>query len=39
MSNQHTTHYDVIDNKSQNRFEIHIDDQITFEDSEFFTTS
>ena len=39
MSNLHTKHYDVIDNKSQNRFEIHIDDQIAFEDYEFFTTS
>ena len=39
MSNQHTMHYDVIDNKSENRFEIRIDDQIAFEDYEFFTTS
>ena len=39
MSNQHTTHYDVIDNKAQKRFEIHIDDQVAFEEYDFFTTS
>lgn len=39
MSNQQTMHYDVIDNEAQKRFEIHIDDQIVFEDYEFFTTS
>ena len=39
MSNLHTKRYDVIDNKDQKRFEIHIDDEIAFEDYEFFTTS
>lgn len=31
--------YEVIDNQDKKRFEIHIDDQIAFEDYEFFTTS
>lgn len=39
MSNLHTKQYDVIDNKAKKRFEIHIDDQIAFEDYAFFTTS
>ncbi len=31
--------YDVIDNKEQQRFEIHTDGEVAFEDYEFFTTS
>ena len=39
MSNLHTMNNEVIDNKAQKRFEIHIDDQVAFEEYEFFTTS
>ena len=39
MSNLHTMNHEVIDNKAQKRFEIHIDDQVAFEEYEFFTTS
>lgn len=39
MSNLHTMNNEVIDNKAQKRFEIHIDDQVAFEKYEFFTTS
>lgn len=39
MSNLHTMHHEVIDNKNQKRFEIHIDDQVAFEEYDFFTTS
>ena len=39
MSNLHTLNNEVIDNKAQKRFEIHIDDQVSFEEYEFFTTS
>lgn len=42
MSNQtdkQQLDYEVIDNTDKKRFEIHIDDQVAFEDYEFFTTS
>ena len=39
MSNLHTMNHEVIDNKNQKRFEIHIDDQVAFEEYDFFTTS
>ncbi len=36
MSNLHTLNNEVIDNKAQKRFEIHIDDQVAFEEYEVF---
>ena len=39
MSNLHSMNNEVIDNKEQKRFEIHIDDQVAFEEYDFFTTS
>ena len=39
MSNLHTLNNEVIDNKTQKRFEIYIDDQVAFEEYELFTTS
>lgn len=38
-SNREPLNYELIDNTEQNRFEIHIDGHIAFEDYEFFTTS
>lgn len=38
-ANKTLLNYEVIDNTDKQRFEIHIGDQIAFEDYEFFTTS
>ena len=38
-SNREPLNYELIDNTEQNRFEIHIDGHIAFEDYEFFTNS
>ncbi|PNK60674.1 GNAT family N-acetyltransferase [Psychrobacter sp. FDAARGOS_221] len=39
MSDKPQPNYDVIDNKEESRFEIHVDGHVAFEDYEYFTTS
>ena len=39
MTNQEQSNYEIIDNKEANRFELHVDGYVAFEDYEYFTTS